>query len=87
VRSALTTAGSTTLQLVTAQRADATVGGEDVAIHFAGDPGVGVPIVALAAAGVLRRSDPLDVDGDAYRVGTPTVWPASDLRRYTLPPA
>lgn len=87
VRSALTTAGSTTLQLVTAQRADATVGGEDVAIHLAGDSGVGVPIVALAAAGVLRRSDLLDVDGDAYRVGTPTVWPAGDLRRYALTPA
>lgn len=87
VQSALTTAGSTTLQLVAAQRADATVDGEDVAIHLAGDPGAGVPIVALAAAGVLRRSDLVDIDGEAYRVGTPTVWPAGDLRRHVLTPA
>lgn len=87
VRSPLAVAGTVTLQLTAAQRADLTVDGEEVTAYVVGDPGRTAPVVALANAGVLRRSDLVELDGYAYRVGTPTVWPAGDLRRYALTPA
>ncbi|GJD97476.1 hypothetical protein [Methylobacterium iners] len=86
VRSPLATAGSVTLQLVAAQRADVSFEGDNLSVYVAGDADSGGPLVALAAAGVLRRSDVVDVDGTAYTVGTPRDWPAGGLRRYCLTP-
>lgn len=87
VRCALASSATVTLQLKAAQRADISVGGDDVVAYLAGDAGSGEPVVALAAAGVLRRGDVVDVDGSAYAVAAPTRWPAGDLSRYVLTPA
>jgi hypothetical protein len=34
-------------------------------------PGDGTSIIELAVAGVVRRSDLLDIDGSVYQVGKP----------------
>ena len=63
------------------------LGEEAVDAAVVGDPDGTAPVVAIAASGVLRRSNLVTIDGDRYRVGTPTDWPAGGLRRYVLTPA
>lgn len=79
------------LQLAVAPGTPVEVGEDTVTVAVVGDPDGTAPVVALAPPGVLRRSDLVMVDGDRYRVGTPTDWPAErpvgSLRRYVLTPA
>ncbi|KQU17528.1 hypothetical protein ASG63_08435 [Methylobacterium sp. Leaf94] len=75
------------LQLTLAQLTAVDLGEEAVDVAVVGDPDGTAPVVALAAAGVLRRSDLVNIDGGRHRMGTPTDWPAGGLRRYVLTPA
>jgi len=88
VRSALAEGGGTMkLQLALAQRTTIDLADDYIEVAVVGDPDGSAHVVALAPAGVLRRSDLVSMHGDAYRVGTPTDWPAGGLRRYVLTPA
>jgi tartrate dehydratase beta subunit/fumarate hydratase class I family protein len=87
VRSPLDDGGETiVLQLTEAQHRAVDVAGDSVYVVIVGDPDGSAPVVALAPAGVLRRSVVVSLAGDSYRVGTPTVCPAGGLRRYLLTP-
>lgn len=74
------------LQLTLAQPMTVDLAEEAVDVAVVGEPDGTAPVVALAPAGVLRRSDLVSLDGDSYRVGTPTDWPTGGLRRYLLIP-
>jgi hypothetical protein len=79
--------GMLRLQLSLAQLKAVDLVEESVEVAVVGDPDGSFTVIALAPAGVLRRSHLVSIDGDAYRVGTPTDWPAGGLRRYLLTPA
>lgn len=83
VRSFLADGGGMLKQMDLAQLTTVDFG--EVAV--VGDPDGTAPVVALAASGVLQRSDLVTIDGDRYRVGTLADWPAGGLLRYVLTPA